>query len=174
VANFGSTDLDQQNNIQDAVYNGAPYGWIAAYSNANHQASTNKGQVVTIATVTDGTSNTLLNSELIINSNNSELRGLTWWADSTGFTALLAPNSALPDIMYSTNACNKNPTGKPTPCDIDTDGPLYLAARSLHSGGVNAAMCDGSVRFFKNSISLPIWRALASTKGGEILSADSY
>ncbi|WP_165071322.1 DUF1559 domain-containing protein [Paludisphaera rhizosphaerae] len=173
VANFGSTDLDQQNNIQDAVFNGAPYGWIRAYSNANHQASPNKGQTVTIATVTDGTSNTLLNSEIIIVPQNSELRGMTWWADSTGFTALLAPNSALQDVMYSVNACAVT-TGKPTPCANATAGPLYLAARSLHAGGVNATMCDGSVRFFKNTVSLPIWRALASTKGGEIISADAY
>ena len=29
---------------------------------------------------------------------------------------------------------------------------VYLGARSKHSGGVNAAMCDGSVKFFKNTI----------------------
>src|SRR5205807_2027449 len=31
------------------------------------------------------------------------------------------------------------------------------AARSKHSGGVNAGMADGSVRFVSNSISLATW-----------------
>jgi hypothetical protein len=39
---------------------------------------------------------------------------------------------------------------------------------------VNATMVDGSVKFFKNTISLTVWRALATTKGGEIISADSF
>jgi hypothetical protein len=39
---------------------------------------------------------------------------------------------------------------------------------------VNAVLADGSVRFFKNSISLPIWQALSTTQGGEVISSDSY
>jgi prepilin-type N-terminal cleavage/methylation domain-containing protein/prepilin-type processing-associated H-X9-DG protein len=50
----------------------------------------------------------------------------------------------------------------------------HIAARSYHPGGVNAAFCDGSVRFFKDSIALAVWRALGSRGGGEIISADSY
>ncbi|WP_337176116.1 DUF1559 domain-containing protein [Paludisphaera sp.] len=173
VANFGATDIDQQDVLGDSRFAGAPFGFIAPYSNANHVASPNKGRLVTIATITDGTSNTMLASELIIIPRENELRGMTWWADSTSFTAYLAPNSPIPDMMYSDRACV--PTiARPTPCANATAGPLYLAARSLHSGGVNAAMADGSVRFMKNSISLPIWRALSTTQGGEVISSDSY
>ena len=50
----------------------------------------------------------------------------------------------------------------------------YYAARSRHAGGVNAAMCDGSVRFFKNSVNLNVWQAVSTTKGGEVVSADSF
>jgi len=39
---------------------------------------------------------------------------------------------------------------------------------------VNTAFGDGSVKFIKNSISLPIWRALSTTQGGEVISADSF
>ena len=35
-------------------------------------------------------------------------------------------------------------------------------------------MCDGSVRFIKNSVSLMSYRALSTTQGGEVLSSDSY
>jgi prepilin-type processing-associated H-X9-DG protein len=47
-------------------------------------------------------------------------------------------------------------------------------ARSHHSGGVNTSMCDGSVRFIKDSVNLLTWMALSTTKGGEIISADAY
>ena len=58
--------------------------------------------------------------------------------------------------------------------DLGTYTQVHGAARSYHSGGVNVSFCDGSVRFIKESISLPTWRALGSRGGGEIVSADSY
>jgi len=50
----------------------------------------------------------------------------------------------------------------------------HLAARSYHPGGANAAMADGSVRFFKNSVNLVTWNALGTRAGGEVISGDSY
>ena len=49
-----------------------------------------------------------------------------------------------------------------------------LTATSNHSGGVNACMADGSVRFFKNSISVNIWWAIGSRNLGEVVSADAF
>lgn len=46
--------------------------------------------------------------------------------------------------------------------------------RSLHSGGANFGMADGSARFIKQSISIPAYRGLGTRAGGEIISADSY
>jgi prepilin-type processing-associated H-X9-DG protein len=51
---------------------------------------------------------------------------------------------------------------------------MFNGARSFHTGGVNAGMGDGSVRFVKNSISIATWRALSTTQGGEIISGNSY
>ncbi|WP_165248695.1 DUF1559 domain-containing protein [Paludisphaera soli] len=48
-----------------------------------------------------------------------------------------------------------------------------MSPSSNHSGGVNAGMADGSVRFIKDSISLPTWWALGTRAGGEVISADS-
>jgi prepilin-type N-terminal cleavage/methylation domain-containing protein/prepilin-type processing-associated H-X9-DG protein len=59
-------------------------------------------------------------------------------------------------------------------CSDVSYSQVHGAARSYHSGGVNVAFCDGSVRFIKNSISMPTWRALGSKSGGEVVSADSY
>ena len=51
---------------------------------------------------------------------------------------------------------------------------ISTTANSLHSGGVNAAMADGSVRFFKTTVNLVTWRALGTRNGGEVISSDSY
>ena len=40
-------------------------------------------------------------------------------------------------------------------------------ARSFHPGGVNLALCDGSVTFVGDAIDLVLWRALASHDGEE-------
>jgi prepilin-type N-terminal cleavage/methylation domain-containing protein/prepilin-type processing-associated H-X9-DG protein len=50
----------------------------------------------------------------------------------------------------------------------------HQAARSYHPGGVNAVMADGSVRFVKNSINIAAWNAVGTRAGGEIISADQF
>jgi prepilin-type processing-associated H-X9-DG protein len=45
--------------------------------------------------------------------------------------------------------------------------PRLVGARSLHPDGVNAALCDGGVRFVSNTVSFPVWNALGSSQGGE-------
>jgi prepilin-type N-terminal cleavage/methylation domain-containing protein/prepilin-type processing-associated H-X9-DG protein len=44
----------------------------------------------------------------------------------------------------------------------------WRAARSRHSGGVNLALCDGSVKFVRDSVGLSTWRAIATRAGGEV------
>lgn len=178
--NFGQTDIDQQNLVNGVPFLGAPFGWIGPYNNANHSASPNKGQVVTIASIVDGTSNTMLVSEMVVGKG-ADLRGVTWWADATGFTTQLAPNSKVPDAIYSAAACGCTTVNGMLSCSGNSPcvvvaalAPLYQAARSRHSGGVNVTMGDGSVKFLKDSISLGVWRALSSTRGGEVISADAY
>ena len=53
-------------------------------------------------------------------------------------------------------------------------GETSIGASSYHSGGVNVAMLDGSVRFVKNSVNQITWWALATKSGGEVISADQY
>jgi prepilin-type processing-associated H-X9-DG protein len=45
---------------------------------------------------------------------------------------------------------------------------------SLHPGGANILMADGSVRFLKNSVSQQTVWALGTRASGEVLSADAY
>jgi len=56
------------------------------------------------------------------------------------------------------------------------DLPWYMQVppSSAHPGGVNVLAGDGSVRFVKNSVFVPVWRAFGSRSGGEVVSADAY
>jgi prepilin-type processing-associated H-X9-DG protein len=91
------------------------------------------------------------------------------------FNGYTPPNSKFPD--WVANGYCQYPYLTNPPCVGPTTGGgnnSYNAARSYHPGGANALMADGSVRFAKNSINVTIWRALASTRGGEVISADAY
>jgi len=129
--------------------------------------------------ITDGTSNTLAMMELLQTpsplNGAADRRGRIWSDDTACYqiTARLAPNSKSPDV----GSCGNDPV-RNYPCINDTavnDQPAnYIGARSRHPGGTNALICDGSVRFFKDSINLANWQALSTRAGGEVLSADSY
>jgi len=62
----------------------------------------------------------------------------------------------------------------------NNDGPAnggingIITATSNHSGGVNVAMTDGSVKFIKDSIAVPTWWAIGTRDQGEVISSDSY
>jgi len=56
------------------------------------------------------------------------------------------------------------------PCAINctNDWEIY----SMHTGGANGLMADGSVRFLKASMSIDVLAALCSRNGGEVVNAD--
>lgn len=161
---------------------GAPFGWYE-FSDLNWD-STNPwtvppsnpndgrmGRPRTIAEITDGTSNTMMASE-VLQGRGDSLQGFTWWGGGAGFTAFNLPNTTAQDVLTGgicpTAAQQLNPLA---PCTtVSTAAQARLAyARSLHTGGVNVAMCDGSVRFVQNGISLVFWRAMATSQGGEVI-----
>jgi prepilin-type N-terminal cleavage/methylation domain-containing protein/prepilin-type processing-associated H-X9-DG protein len=49
---------------------------------------------------------------------------------------------------------------------------MVIPPSSKHSGGVNAAMGDGSVRFVQDNIALATWRAMGTINGGEVVTPD--
>ncbi|HUR54028.1 MAG TPA: DUF1559 domain-containing protein [Gemmataceae bacterium] len=124
--------------------------------------------VVRIASITDGTSNTLLMSESLIATitSDNDWRGDIHNDDGVfRFHTVTTPNSSAPDLISSTAFFT--PNNDPL-MPVALGNPQRAAARSRHTGGVNAALADGSVRFFANSISLQSWMALGSMAGGEV------
>jgi len=60
-------------------------------------------------------------------------------------------------------------------CGYGSDGDGgAITATSRHSGGVNVLFGDGTARFIKASVSLPVWWALGTNAGGEVISSDAY
>ncbi|HVK07909.1 MAG TPA: DUF1559 domain-containing protein [Gemmataceae bacterium] len=61
----------------------------------------------------------------------------------------------------------------PNPGEADcmnmTQQKAQAAARSRHPGGAEVLFCDGSVRFVRNSIALPVWQAMATRAAGEVV-----
>jgi prepilin-type N-terminal cleavage/methylation domain-containing protein len=129
--------------------------------------------------ITDGTSNTLLMAEVVIGATQGakgyEHRGDIYNDDynCAMFNGYTTPNSLIPDWIAD-GYCQYPYLSNPPCINSAKAQNSYNAARSYHPNGVNALVADGSVKFFANSISLPTWRALASARGSEVLSADKY
>ena len=107
-------------------------------------------------------------------STNNDLRGFAWWAYGASFTRQLPPNSPKPDWMQSAGYCNVAAIRSNPPCQQGTNNLVFTAVRSKHTGGVNVAFCDGSVKFVKNTVSPITYMALTSSQGGDVTSSDSY
>ena len=52
------------------------------------------------------------------------------------------------------------------------DGNILITPGSLHAGGLNSLFGDGSVRFIKSSVALPVWWAIGTRDGAELVGAD--
>ncbi len=49
-----------------------------------------------------------------------------------------------------------------------------FTAASRHRGGVNLLFLDDHVRFIRDTTALPVWRALSTRAGQEVMTGDSY
>jgi prepilin-type N-terminal cleavage/methylation domain-containing protein/prepilin-type processing-associated H-X9-DG protein len=129
----------------------------------------NTPRTVTMNQISDGTSNSLMMSELLVppEDNSPDQRGdINNNRGASFFMTINTPNNGT-DFMLST-WCRPWPGA---PCNSNSANQHYTA-RSRHTGGVNVALLDGSVRFVINSITLATWQAASTINGNETLGSD--
>ena len=168
AVNFGNTNYGQSTK-NGVLFMGAPFSY--------HRSGT-------MADILDGTTNTLMMAEIVTVAEyqdqspgqwGSPISDLTTSLGGQTFEGWLTPNSSVPDDIA--RACPL--TGALTPpggCNlIGNDSTLQsFAARSRHPQGVNAALCDGSIHFFSETIDLSTWRALSTTRGLEAITTADF
>lgn len=134
---------------------------------------------ISFASITDGLGSTLIVAEksttILRGSADpevAEFRAAWWFMGAYGHTLLSA--------YHPPNAYKKTPASSAQ--------AWQTSASSLHPGGVNGLMGDGSVRFIKDSIqSTPlnpagiplaspsgVWQKLSTRNGAEVLDGESY
>src|SRR5262249_23140686 len=90
------------------------------------------------------------------------------WEGGRKGAAMLFCSSAVP----INTTIRKLQPGSPTVPNVSNQDRRYNAWGSRHTSGANFAMCDGSVRFIRDSISLQTLAALSTRDGGETIPAD--
>jgi prepilin-type N-terminal cleavage/methylation domain-containing protein/prepilin-type processing-associated H-X9-DG protein len=145
---------------------------------------------LSIASFTDGTSNTIAFAEKSVGSLVGFVPSRDWlevikYGPTTGDGwATICSNQA--DISKGNRDAGKTwmiaggvytqfytatgPNSRIPDCGTEfyNKGSGAYAARSYHPGGVNGALADGSARWFSSSIDLKLWRALGTRDQGEV------
>jgi prepilin-type processing-associated H-X9-DG protein/prepilin-type N-terminal cleavage/methylation domain-containing protein len=192
--NWGTSRFKQSVPVWDFNANEDRDGLPGPFEDPVKVGNTEVSRKIEVREITDGTSNTLCLLEMRQAPTGGppddliDRRGRLWIPVSSTFqiSTLLLPNSSWcgssgggrgeqtvtvdpktgcgPDIGYCLdNLVEGLPCSRGGPVDAYT-----LASRSRHPGGVNVAMCDGSVHFVNQDVGLPVWRAVASRAGDEV------
>ncbi|MCI0457370.1 MAG: DUF1559 domain-containing protein [Gemmataceae bacterium] len=104
-----------------------------------------------LVAITDGSSNTYMIGEALPTKNNH--CAWAFWNYATATCAIYPNSKTAAGAEFAFN-----------------DWPNVYSFRSNHTGGVQFAMGDGSVRFVSDSINILVYRALATRAGNEAVS----
>ena len=117
-----------------------------------------------LSQITDGTSNTVLlgeKSHLAVSEEGRRRR--TFWAYSyTSYNLSLT-------FLQTRSIINDYDRCLAIPGDFGAD-PCKRSWGSLHTGGFNTVLCDGSVQFLSDSIDVFVFGDMSTIAGGELVS----
>ncbi len=142
-----------------------------------------------LSRITDGMSHTVMLSEVLywtdtndrggsvdesVPQGNDDWRGV-WMIPAMGagaFSGFYPPNSGQPDVIAAcgTGLMQRSGVARRMPCTEDRDtANTFAAARSAHTGGVNAATGDGAVAFISDEIDRIVWQGRCTRAGKEVV-----
>lgn len=162
--------------------------------NTNYCSSANdglfwRGSSTQFRDITDGTTNTIFMSEtlfgdrgadttLLLDADRQMKRVSGGGPCSVSGDVLVARSATAYDgrragswiraLGYSTLVHGYYPPNSTDP-DVAHHGEVVSGARSLHPGGVNALLCDGSVRFVGENVDLSTLRNLFNRADGNVI-----
>jgi prepilin-type processing-associated H-X9-DG protein len=153
---------------------------------------------VSLSSISDGTSNTAIFSEVGKGRNATAGNGpdITFKLASSNSACTYANDQAISNACQASTAFGDGERGMQWARYYEGRGGGYfhttlpngkscvfsggegsppnpIGASSYHPGGVNMTMLDGSVKFIKNSIDYATWHALGTRKGREVISSDA-
>jgi len=169
--NWGSFSFSDQYNQNIHTQPSATVNNIERWDD-HYRAPSGTGWGAKIAQVTDGTTNTLIMLEMLqapTEVGGVDRRGRIW--NHTGGTYQIT-------TQFPPNTDEGDRTGCVDRPELDLHCwqnvssyfgvDAWISARSRHSGGVVAAMCDGSAQFVVDDIDLTTWWALSNIDDGAI------
>jgi len=127
-------------------------------------ASTNKPRKTKFDEIRDGLSNSLLMSEVRfhpLDSSKDQRGDINNNFGANRFMTINTPNRGT-DFMEQ-GWCDSTPD---LPCSPQSAN-MHVTARSKHLNGVNVALCDGSIRFVTNGVTLKTWQSVSTINGGD-------
>ena len=116
----------------------------------------NSGNMLTLVGITDGTANTIMLGEKMLDR---RYLGNFQGDDNEGYTSGWDH-----DVIRLTDRLPE--------ADTVTKGSGESRFGSSHTGGFQAGLADGSVRFIRFSVSLPTFSAIGTRNGGEVVGND--
>ena len=149
-ADFYPTDINFSTHYRNIGTNGS-YNGLEKGDGIFWRGDIRFGKM-TLLKILDGTSNTFMIGEDV-----PELIAWNAWAYANGATATCA---IPPNVGVSIPPLGTANWG---------DWPNRYSFRSYHTGGLNFALADGSVRFVSETIPLQLYRAMATISGGEAM-----
>jgi prepilin-type N-terminal cleavage/methylation domain-containing protein/prepilin-type processing-associated H-X9-DG protein len=202
-------DFDEANGFTNPVVAvtdyAAVYGLWPTFLTANGITQTNPagilskvdGQIISVADITDGTSNTiyvvesagrpyLYQNRVLVNQNYfaDQVLGGGWCRPASDIWIIGFADKAgtIPGGPWVINAANgldtfgQYPAAVPAGAALGTDGSGQMYA--FHTSGTNVLMADGSVRFLDadpvSGVSPAVLAALITRGGGETVAAGSF